>query len=787
MRRIERGDPPAFVATDEFARLKQEYESFQAGGGTRATQTKLDPSSSLYEVERLAMDHLLEVFDSTCAYTEVRTKDVFFHLHRPAADAYDETLGSSAEHYWWTATWWRNWYLATGEIVSLKRTNFPVIDGRAVPPQPDGQFDPAEFLDRGALLDPCEDWPEWHLRFRDNGEVEPWAGSTTNWVPPIDEARRGDETIRLLDLNAKHLVEMRSQAIRNAIGDDGLPEDIPPDERLAPDGHLGAIRQVIAERLVEQIDQVPIDLVERFVPEIAPHVAADPGRFDLPVFDLVYPYVDTLETNLAARVRRALGSASVAMPDDAGEAAAPSEPTRGLRREPADPPAVIPRTAAIQSVEIRNFKIIDEVKIEIPVEEAEIDLLDSGTPQRVRRWKTLLGENGSGKSSVLQAIGLALAGDELQALVDATGIEWRRMYRRGADEQGRVVIEFTGGARVDLRFDADGFEFVGPVPRMEGYVRGFGATRLIGPDDRQATDNVRLENLYNPQLPVVDAEQWLVDLDRDSPGDFNVVGTAIADLLDRAGEVLAGKAPGGRFVERVDDSITVGGDPLRDLSDGYRSVIAMACDLMAGAGTGLSDMQNATGIVLIDEIGAHLHPKWKMGITKKLRRVFPSMQFLISTHEPLCLLGLVEGEVVRVRNVVDEHGVRRATFEEIDQSPTNFRVDRLLTSEFFGLHSTIDPAVDRVFQEYYALLALPDGDPRRDEDKLRDLRAKMSRHGVLGYTRRDQLVYEAIDQFLAREDGLTDEQRRAERAATLSKVHDIWENVATVRAARGGP
>lgn len=63
----------------------------------------------------------------------------------------------------------------------------------------------------------------------------------------------------------------------------------------------------------------------------------------------------------------------------------------------------------------------------------------------------------------------------------------------------------------------------------------------------------------------------------------------------------------------------------------------------------------------------------------------------------------------------------------------------------------------------------------------------MSRHGVLGYTRRDQLVYEAIDQFLAREDGLTDEQRRAERAATLSKVHDIWENVATVRAARGGP
>ena len=86
------------------------------------------------------------------------------------------------------------------------------------------------------------------------------------------------------------------------------------------------------------------------------------------------------------------------------------------------------------------------------------------------------------------------------------------------------------------------------------------------------------------------------------------------------------------------------------MSDGYRAVIAIACDLMAGAGIGLSDMVNATGIVLIDELGAHLHPRWKMQITGTLREVFPSMQFIVTTHEPLCLRGLVENEVIAVRS-----------------------------------------------------------------------------------------------------------------------------------------
>ena len=214
-------------------------------------------------------------------------------------------------------------------------------------------------------------------------------------------------------------------------------------------------------------------------------------------------------------------------------------------------------------------------------------------------------------------------------------------------------------------------------------------------------------------------------------------------------------------------------------------MIATVCDLMSAAGTGLADMRNASGIVLMDELGTHLHPRWKMQVTSALRRTFPGLQFIVSTHEPLCLLGLVEREVTRVRQSSTRIGeVWHATFEELEQSPSKFRVDRLLTSEFFGLDTTIDPVVERQFQR--VLRADPQADPRRSRISVAsELRAMLSQHGVLGYTARDQLVYEAIDKFLAGQGALTPEQRVAERKATLEKVVDIWQSVAERRKSAG--
>ena len=459
-----------------------------------------------------------------------------------------------------------------------------------------------------------------------------------------------------------------------------------------------------------------------------------------------------------------------------------TRPRRGLTAQETH---VIPRTAAIARATITNFQAIERAELVIPVAEVELPPRPGTTVTATgRAWTALLGENGSGKSSTLRAIGLGLASTYLPDLEDEVHLDWSRLLRRGT-KNGRVLLEFTDGSRIDLRFNARRAWFVGGAPRVEAFVRGFGATRLLSPDAPPPEANVRLGNLFDAHVPVIDAERWLLEIPNE--GDFNVVALAMAELIGRREDVeFAEASPSATpLVQRVDGEVTIGGEPLDTLSDGYRTIIATACDLMAGAGAGLSDMRNATGIVLVDELGAHMHPRWRMEITGTLRRVFPSMQFIITTHEPLCLMGLVENEVIRVRPSTTHPGAPwHALFDPIPDSPSRFRVDRLLTSGFFGLDTTIDPGVDREFREYYSLLRTETLTPAQG-DRQAELRGRLSQHGVLGYTRRDQMVYEAIDRFLADEPEMTVDERRQRRDDTLENVADIWRNVAERRRAGG--
>lgn len=443
----------------------------------------------------------------------------------------------------------------------------------------------------------------------------------------------------------------------------------------------------------------------------------------------------------------------------------------------------IERSARLVEIRVRNFKAIEMVELTIPTDpvlvrapygSGESDL--HGVP-----WTALLGENGCGKSCLLQAVALALAGEHLPALLEESKLSWSRLLRRGS-RSGRVLLGFAGGATIDLRFNTKRHWWVGGEPRVHSFVRGYGATRLADGEGLESSLRVpvRLTNLFDPRAPVVDAKAWLLSLDE---GDFNAAALTIGELVrTRFNVVVPGVSEPPRL-ERDSSAgeIRVDGDPLEQVSDGYRAVVSMVCDLLAGLASGLSDLRHAVGIVLIDEIGAHLHPRWRMEIAAALRRALPNLQLLVSTHEPLCLRGFERGEVVRVRRLaMDDPSSpvhRRVELERIDRSPSDFRVDQLLTSEFFGLDTTVDPDLDRRFQAYYRLLALSaeERTPQLDAELAR-LRAELHQRSspALGHTRRDQLVYEAIDQLLATQDQLDPAQRAARRRATIARVQEIW-------------
>ena len=76
---------------------------------------------------------------------------------------------------------------------------------------------------------------------------------------------------------------------------------------------------------------------------------------------------------------------------------------------------------------------------------------------------------------------------------------------------------------------------------------------------------------------------------------------------------------------------------VNQLSDGEKCLLAMVGDLarrLAIANPGLENPREGSGVILIDEIELHLHPKWQREIIPALTRTFPNCQFIVTTHSP---------------------------------------------------------------------------------------------------------------------------------------------------------
>lgn len=91
--------------------------------------------------------------------------------------------------------------------------------------------------------------------------------------------------------------------------------------------------------------------------------------------------------------------------------------------------------------------------------------------------------------------------------------------------------------------------------------------------------------------------------------------------------------------------------PIGILSDGLRSVISIVADIayrMVRLNPDLGSRATAQtpGIVLVDEIDLHLHPSWQQTIVADLRRAFPQVQFILTTHSPQ-VLTTVSAEAIR--------------------------------------------------------------------------------------------------------------------------------------------
>lgn len=328
--------------------------------------------------------------------------------------------------------------------------------------------------------------------------------------------------------------------------------------------------------------------------------------------------------------------------------------------------------------------------------------IDRLTLQNFRKFETLtlelhpqftllVGVNGSGKTTILDALAISLyvwgmgsvktiqpkdvrlttlrVGDRVQfqeqlpVSVEASGqigpregLKWRQIFDTNArwssvDKAQKAINQLRVGNQLGTPSDW-------PV------IASYGVTRASFSPSQRSLHNLplvltpaRREEAYthwlSERIDYDDLLRWFfretaaagANGGRKRPG-YEVVRKAVFDCLPGADDLWFD-------IDRVDLVCSIDGQaqPLSNLSDGQRMLLAMVADIAGKAVTlnahllppdelGPEDkplprvLKQTPGVVLIDELDVHLHPSWQRRVVEDLKRTFPAIQFISTTHSP---------------------------------------------------------------------------------------------------------------------------------------------------------
>lgn len=131
-------------------------------------------------------------------------------------------------------------------------------------------------------------------------------------------------------------------------------------------------------------------------------------------------------------------------------------------------------------------------------------------------------------------------------------------------------------------------------------------------------------------------------------------------IVESARRALIAVLPGCtdvRWFPVLNDILVINEDgeshPIWRLSDGYRTMLALVGELATRAAIlnpalGGAVTEQVQGVVLIDEIDIHLHPSWQRRVVGDLRRVFPKVQFIATTHSPFVIQSMEAHAVINL-------------------------------------------------------------------------------------------------------------------------------------------
>jgi AAA domain, putative AbiEii toxin, Type IV TA system/AAA domain len=346
----------------------------------------------------------------------------------------------------------------------------------------------------------------------------------------------------------------------------------------------------------------------------------------------------------------------------------------------------------IQTVEIKNIRSIRGFKMNFEKQEG---------------WHVLIGDNGAGKSSIIRSMALALVGPE-----EALGLraDWQDWLSR-QETEGHILLEIepsredkhTGKqGKVKSQLIPNGISFrrnngtvqfsamkgTAQTPKLDPFKYNWGSGEgwfsvAYGPYRRFAGGNHEWTKVFYAQpklgahlsafgedVALTEALDWLVKLqyralefhsniraEDDADHTISNIKKLInsPDFLPHKAELESITSDGVIFKDGNGCLIQV-----NQLSDGYRSMLSLTFELIRqlirvyGAADVFRNIEQGNmmidlpGVVLIDEIDAHLHPTWQTRIGQWFTRYFPQIQFIVTTHSPLICRACENGTIWRL-------------------------------------------------------------------------------------------------------------------------------------------
>ena len=316
------------------------------------------------------------------------------------------------------------------------------------------------------------------------------------------------------------------------------------------------------------------------------------------------------------------------------------------------------------------------------------------------RLNLIVGENGSGKTSLLEALSVAagswflglrgydtrhLRSDDdvrLEGFETSNGMHWEKQFPCRVEATGWVAEKTMSWTRTlntekgrttyiearnikEAASESDQAVRQGKpvtlplisyystgrlwnVPREKAKVRT--ANEIKGKSSLSRLEAYR--NSVDPRISVPELVEWIA---RESWRTFQQ-GGAVSSTFAAGSRALLRNVQGAKevYFDAEFGEVVVrfeSGDrqPFNNLSDGQRCMMGLAGDLARKAAIlnphlGDRVLDETPGIVLIDELDLHLHPKWQRRVIEDLRGTFPALQFICTTHSPFLIQSLRSGE-----------------------------------------------------------------------------------------------------------------------------------------------